>query len=130
MLRDLDPQHRTLERALAGRYVLERRLGRGGMGVVFLAHELRLDRRVALKLLLPAKATDRVARDRFLREARTAAQLSHPSIVPIYTVDEVDDVVFFAMALVAGDTLGQRIRERGPLPPHAGARVVRQVAWA
>jgi hypothetical protein len=130
MLGEQDPLAGPLARALAGRYVLERRLGRGGMGVVFLARELRLDRRVALKLLLPAKAADRVARDRFLTEARTAARLSHPSIVPIYAVDEVDDIVFFAMALVEGETLGQRVRERGPLPPREGARLVRQVAWA
>src|SRR5881628_2109995 len=130
MLREPDPHFRLLDRALAGRYVLERRLGRGGMGVVFLARELSLDRRVAIKLLLPAKAVDPVARERFLVEARTAAQLSHPNIVPIFAVDELTDVVFFAMAYVEGQTLGQRVRERGPLRPEEGARLLRDVAWA
>src|SRR6266568_193697 len=130
MLRETDPHFRLLDRALAGRYALERRLGRGGMGVVFLARELSLDRRVAIKLLLPGKAVDPVARERFLVEARTAAQLSHPNIVPIFAVDERTDVVFFAMAYVAGQTLGQRVRERGPLRPEEGARLLRDVGWA
>src|SRR5437867_5051057 len=127
MLREPDPHFRLLDRALAGRYVLERRLGRGGMGVVFLARELRLERRVAIKLLLPAKAVDPVARERFLVEARTAAQLTHPNIVPIFAVDELSDVVFFAMAYIEGQTLGQRVRERGPLPPKEAARLLRDV---
>src|SRR5438093_8452347 len=130
MLREPDPHFRLLDRALAGRYVLERRLGRGGMGVVFLARELRLERRVAIKLLLPAKAVDPVARERFLVEARTAAQLTHPNIVPIFAVDELSDVVFFAMAYIEGQTLGQRVRERGPLPPKEAARLLRDVGWA
>lgn len=119
-----------LQQALAGRYVLERRLGRGGMGIVYLARELRLDRQVAIKLLPPAKGLDPVARQRFLHEARTAAQLSHPNIVPIFAVDEVEALVFFAMAYVEGHTLGQRIRERGPLGPEEGARVLQEVARA
>src|SRR5881396_404552 len=112
-----------LRHALAGRYVLERRLGRGGMGIVYLARELRLDRKVAIKLLPPAKGLDPVARQRFLHEARTAARLSHPNIVPIFAVDEIEELVFFAMAYVEGHTLGQRIRELGPLGPEEGARV-------
>src|SRR5688572_25997809 len=128
MLREPDPLFEELQRALAGRYVLERRLGRGGMGIVFLARELRLERRVAIKLLPPAKAAGSVARERFLREARTAAQLSHPNIVPIFAVDEVHDLVFFAMGYVEGQTLGERIRDRGPLTPEDGARVLREVA--
>src|SRR5881628_466221 len=83
-----DPLLPDLQRALAGRYVLERRLGRGGMGVVYLARELRLDRRVAIKLLPPEQALQPTARERFLREARTAAQLSHPGIVPIFAVHD------------------------------------------
>src|SRR5205809_3320620 len=130
MLREPDPHFRLLDRALAGRYVLERRLGRGGMGIVYLARELRLERRVAIKLLPPPKGVDPVARQRFLHEARTAAQFSHPNIVPIYAVHEVGEIVFFAMAYVEGDTLGQRIRERGPLGPAEGARVLQEVACA
>src|SRR5207247_5811827 len=115
-----DPLLPDLQRALAGRYVLERRLGHGGMGVVYLARELRLDRRVAIKLLPPERALQPTARQRFLREARTAAQLSHPGIVPIFAVHEVSDLVSFAMAYVAGATLGRRVRKLDPVSavPH------------
>src|SRR5438552_8085825 len=74
--------------AVAGRYSLERELGRGGMGVVYLAREVRLDRPVAIKLLPPHHTGDAHLRERFLREARTAAKLSHPHIIPIFAVDE------------------------------------------
>src|SRR2546426_11339512 len=97
------------------------------MGVVYLARELRLDRRVAIKLLPPEQALQPTARQRFLREARTAAQLSHPGIVPIFTVDEVSDFVYFAMAYVDGDTLGRRVRQRGPLPYDTAARLLEEV---
>jgi len=116
--------------ALAGRYSLERELGRGGMGVVYLAREVRLDRLVAIKLLPPHHAGDSHLRDRFLREARTAAKLSHPHIIPIFAVDEVGAFVFFAMAYVAGETLTERVRRRGPLAPSEAGRVLREVAWA
>jgi len=125
-----DPLLPDLQRALAGRYVLERRLGRGGMGVVYLARELRLDRRVAIKLLPPERAVQPTARERFLREARTAAQLSHPGIVPIFAVHEVSDFVYFAMAYVDGDTLGRRVRQRGPVPYDTAARLLEEVARA
>lgn len=116
--------------ALAGRYSLERELGRGGMGVVYLAREVRLDRLVAIKVLPPARAADPSVRERFLHEARTSAKLSHPNIVPIHAVDEVQDFVFFAMAFVDGQTLSARVQERGPLPAGEAARVLRDVAWA
>ena len=93
-----DPLFLSFQAAVAGRYSLERELGRGGMGVVYLAREVRLDRPVAVKLLPPAQARDAALRERFLREARTAAKLSHPHIVPIFAVDEVGEFVFFAMA--------------------------------
>src|SRR2546422_10432209 len=120
----------ALQRALGGRYVLERRLGRGGMGLVYLAREPRLARRVAIKVLPPDRALQPAARERFLREARTAAGLSHPNIVPIFAVDEVGDVVFFVMAYVEVESLGQRIRARGPLAPDAVARLLQDVARA
>src|SRR5436190_2160590 len=100
------------------------------MGVVYLARELRLDRRVAIKLLPPERAFQPTARQRFLREARTAAQLSHPGIVPIFAVHEVSDFVYFAMAYVDGGTLGRRVRQRGPLPHDAAARLLEEVARA
>lgn len=120
----------ALQRAIAGRYSLERELGRGGMGIVYLARDVALDRPVALKLLPPALAGQSALRERFLREARTAAKLSHPHVIPIFAVEEVDQFVFFVMAYVEGETLGQRIRERGPLPASDVTRIMREVAWA
>jgi len=116
--------------ALAGRYSLERELGRGGMGVVYLAREVRLDRSVAIKLLPPSKTVDPKLRERFLKEARTAAKLSHPNIIPIHAVEEIGEFVFFAMAYVDGETLTERVRRRGPMAPSEAARVLRDVAWA
>src|SRR6185503_18298881 len=86
--------------ALAGRYSLERELGRGGMGIVHLAREVALDRQVAIKRLPSSFADDPVARERFVREAKTAAQLFHPNIVPIHRVDEIGPFVFFVMGFV------------------------------
>ena len=126
----LDRLFIDFQSALAGRYSLERELGRGGMGIVYLAREVRLDRLVAIKLLPPGRAGDAKLRERFLREARTAAKLSHPHIIPIFTVDEVGEFVFFAMAYVAGETLTERVGRRGPLAPTEAARVLREVAWA
>src|SRR5256714_14070330 len=116
--------------AIAGRYSLERELGRGGMGVVYLAREVRLDRPVAIKLLPPSKASDPKLRERFLREARTAAKLSHPNVIPIHAVEEIAEFVFFAMAYIEGETLTERVRNRGPLAPSEASRVLRDVAWA
>ncbi|UCF20409.1 MAG: serine/threonine protein kinase [Gemmatimonadota bacterium] len=118
------------QEAVAGRYSLDEELGRGGMGIVYLAREVSLDRPVALKLLPLELAAQPTARERFLMEARTAAKLSHPNIVPIFAVDEVDEYVFFAMAYIDGETLGQRIRSRGPRPPSEVTRILREVAWA
>src|SRR5215213_2051198 len=120
----------AFQSALTGLYFLERELGRGGMGIVYLAREVRLDRPVAIKVLPPALAARPELRERFLREAKTAAQLSHPNIVPIFRVDEVADFVYFAMAFVDGETLGERIRARGALSPREVARLLQEVGWA
>ena len=119
-----------LRAALAGRYAIERELGRGGMGIVYLARDLTLDRLVALKALPVHLAGDPETRERFLREARTAAQLSHPNIVPVHHADAVGDHAFFAMAYVDGETLAERVSARGPLPAAEGVRYLREVAWA
>ena len=120
----------SFQEALVGKYSLERELGRGGMGVVYLAREVRLDRPVAIKLLPPELAAHETLRERFLREARTAARLSHPYIIPIHSVDEIGGFVFYVMAYVDGETLADRVRARGPLPPSAVTRIMREVAWA
>jgi serine/threonine-protein kinase len=126
----LDRLFLDFQSAVAGRYSLERELGRGGMGVVYLAREVRLDRPVAIKLLPPSKAADPKLRERFLREARTAAKLSHPNVIPIHAVEEIGGFVFFAMAYIEGETLTERVRRRGPLAPSEASRVLRDVAWA
>ena len=130
MTAPLDQLFLSFQSAVAGRYSIDRELGRGGMGVVYLAKEVDLDRPVAIKLLPPDMAANAGLRARFLQEARTAAKLSHPNIIPIHVVDEVKDFVFFAMAYVEGETLAERVRRRGPLPPSEAARVLREVAWA
>src|SRR6185369_564394 len=124
------PEFLALQSVLAGEYSLQRELGRGGMGVVFLARDVQLDRDVAIKVLPIHLANTAAARERFLREARMAAGLSHPHIVPIHRVSEAGGFVFFVMSYVDGETLGERLRTRGPLPPAEAARVLREVAWA
>src|SRR5437762_3065480 len=125
-----DPDFLAFQTALAGEYSLQRELGRGGMGVVYLARDVQLDRDVAIKVLPSHLADTPAARERFLREARTAAGLSHPHIVPIHRVGEARGFVFFVMSYVEGETLGERLRARGPLPPADATRVLRAVAWA
>ena len=120
----------ALADALVGQFHVERELGRGGMGIVFLAREVRLDRLVALKVLPAALASHPETRERFLREARTAARLSHPNVVPVYRADEAGGTAFFAMAFIDGESLADRVRDRGPLPPADAVPILRAVAWA
>ncbi len=124
------PDFLDLQAAVSGRYVLDRELGRGGMGIVFLAREVALDRSVAIKLLPRHLAHDATVRERFLREARTAGQLMHPNIVPIHSVETLDAFVFFVMAYVEGETLAARVGRVGMLPPAAATRLFQEVAWA
>ncbi|MEO8226934.1 MAG: serine/threonine-protein kinase [Gemmatimonadota bacterium] len=119
-----------LQRALDSRYALERELGRGGMGAVFLARDLTLDRPVAIKVLPPELAVRAELRERFLRETRTAASFSHPNIVPVHAVEEHEAILCFVMGYVEGETLAQRIRRAGPLPAAELVRLLQEVAWA
>jgi serine/threonine-protein kinase len=105
-----------VEGALSATYEVDAEIGRGGMGIVYRAKDKRLKRIVAIKLLPPELSFRRDIRTRFLREAETAAQLSHPNIVPIYSVDEVGNLVFFVMACIDGDNLAKQLQKRGPLP--------------
>ncbi|MDZ4862765.1 MAG: serine/threonine-protein kinase [Gemmatimonadota bacterium] len=125
-----DPLFLELQEALVGRYSLERELGRGGMGIVYLARDVRLDRLVAIKLLPPALTARGTLRDRFLHEARIAARLSHPGIVPIHAVEEAGHLVYFVMAYVDGESLGDRLRRQGALVPADVAPILRDAAWA
>jgi serine/threonine protein kinase len=117
-----------IARALAGQFTILREIGKGGMGVVYLARDDKLDRPVALKVL--PSDSDTVARERFLREGRTAARLAHPNIVPIYRADEMGGIAFFTMAYVDGESLADRVRDRGPFEPADAVRILREVAWA
>jgi eukaryotic-like serine/threonine-protein kinase len=119
-----------VERALSAHYELDSEIGRGGMGVVYRARDRRLKRTVAIKVLPPELAFRREIKTRFLREAETAAQLSHPNIVPIYTVDEAEGLVFFEMAYVKGDNLAKRLHDRGVLPVDEVRHILRDVADA
>jgi serine/threonine-protein kinase len=115
--------------ALNGQYEIEREIGRGGMGVVYLARDLRLDRMVAIKTLPPSLQDDNALRERFLREARTAARLNHPSIVPIHRADEAGGQVFFVMGFVDGDSLAAKLAS-GPMSPRDALPILRDVAQA
>ncbi len=120
----------ALQSALAGEYSLDREIGRGGMGIVYLAREVRLARPVAIKVLPPGIAARAELRSAFLGEAQTVARLNHPNIVPVYAAGERNGFAYIVMAYVDGFTLGERLRMRGPLLPGQAARVLREVAWA
>ena len=125
-----DALRAQLGRVLEANYELDQEIGRGGMGIVYRARDRRLKRLVAVKLLPPDLAYRADIRSRFLREAETSAQLSHPSIVPIYTVEEADNLVFFIMGYVDGDTIAQRLRQRGPMAAEEVRRILCEVADA
>jgi serine/threonine protein kinase len=120
----------ALAQALAGQYQIEQEIGRGGMGIVYLARDLKLDRPVAIKTLPAHLANSGDVRERFLREARTAAHLSHPSIVPIHRADEIAGEVFFVMGYVDGESLAQRIQAQGRPPFAETVAQLRDVALA
>jgi len=125
-----DPLREALEKAIGFQYRIERLLGRGGMGAVYLAHELALDRDVAIKVLPPEQAGAPQLRDRFRREARTAARLNHPNIVPLLTFGEVDGLVYFVMGYVAGESVASRLRRTGPLASDEARRLLVEIADA
>jgi serine/threonine protein kinase len=107
-----DPLRPALESKLQGQYRIVRLLGRGGMGAVYLARDLALDREVAVKVVRTA-AGAREMYDRFRREARTAARLSHPNIVPLHAFGEVAGMPYFVMGYVRGESLAERLRREG-----------------
>lgn len=115
--------------ALAGRYRVERELGQGGMAIVFLAHDLRHNRRVALKLLRPELAAA-VGRDRFLREIQLTAQLQHPHILPVFDSGEAAGQLWYVMPYVEGETLRARMTRDGRVPVDAALQLARDVASA
>ena len=111
-------------------YRIERVLGRGGMSVVYLAEDLRLGRRVALKLLAPDLAADDRFRERFLRESRIAASLDHSNVIPIYEAGEADGLLYIAMRYVEGTELRSVLAREGRLSPARALDIVGQAATA
>lgn len=128
--RTLDDESRPFAEAIAQQYAIKREIGRGGMGVVYLARDRRLDRLVAIKMLPVHLGKDAAVRERFFRETRTAGGMSHPNIVPIHSASEVDEYVYFVMPYINGDSLAMRIISSGKLAPRAVAGYVRDVAAA
>ena len=108
-------------------YRIERRLGRGGMGILYLAIEPGLERRVALKLIAPEAAADEVFARRFAEESRIAASIEHPNVVPIYAAGEEDGVPYIAMRYVAGSDLARRLAREGRLAPEIAVDLIAQV---
>jgi serine/threonine protein kinase len=112
-----------------GRYQLIELLGRGGMGEVWRAYDTAIDRVVALKMLLPHYAQDPIFEQRFRREARMAARLDDPHVVPIHDVGEIDGRLYVTMRLIAGHEL-QTLLDDGPLDANRAVNVIEQIASA
>ena len=129
--RRVDPVMVKLAEATAGDYRVERELGRGGMATVYLAHDLHLDRKVAIKVMgADLFSAGDVLVDRFLREARTGARLNHPHIIPVYAVRQSKELIYFVMKFIDGKPLDDVIQIFGTLPIPLVARVMAQVADA
>jgi serine/threonine protein kinase/membrane-associated phospholipid phosphatase len=114
---------------LADRYAIEREIGRGGMATVYLAQDLKHDRRVAVKVLLPELSTS-LGTQRFLREVKIAAGLQHPHILPIYDSGEAAGLLYYVMPYVEGDTLRERLDRETQLPIDESLQIIRNVANA
>jgi eukaryotic-like serine/threonine-protein kinase len=118
-----------LRAAVADRYRIEEEIGRGGMAVVYLAEDLKHGRKVAIKVLLPG-TTQAYEPQRFLREIRIAARLSHPQILPVHDSGECDGMLYFVMPYAGCETLRDRLTREGSLPIDAALRITRAVAAA
>jgi tetratricopeptide (TPR) repeat protein/tRNA A-37 threonylcarbamoyl transferase component Bud32 len=118
-----------LKAALADRYVIERELGIGGMATVYCAQDVRHDRKVAIKVLRPELAAS-VGSERFLREIRIAAKLTHPHILPLHDSGQVNGLLYYVMPYVEGESLRDRVEREGELPVSDAATLLREVADA
>ncbi len=119
----------TRRASLADRYTIERELGAGGMATVYLAHDIKHDRAVALKVL-HSQVGAQLGAERFLTEIRTTAQLHHPNILPLFDSGEADGVVYYVMPYVEGETLRERIGKEGQLGVAESVRITTEVAGA
>jgi serine/threonine-protein kinase len=120
----------SLRTALAGQYEVERPLGAGGMGSVFLARDPTLDRHVAIKVISPELAASRPFRERFLQEARTVARLRHPNIVAVYAAGERDGLLYFVMECITGESLRELLDREGRCGGERGTTILRDLANA
>src|SRR3954464_7600330 len=125
-----DGSARPFVEAMSPSYAVKKIIGRGGMGIVYLARDRRLDRLVAIKTLPPDISADAAVRERFLRETRTAGAMAHPNIVPIYGAGEVDGHVYLVMSLVDGDPLSTVVRAAARLEARTATAMLRDVAAA
>jgi len=117
-----------LRSALSNRYTVERELGHGGMATVYLARDVRHDRDVAVKVL--DQAITSVGAERFLREIRIAAKLTHPNVLGVHDSGEADGLLYYVMPYVEGETLRTRLARDGALPIADAARLMRELADA
>src|SRR2546427_3804205 len=124
----VDPVAR-LQAALAGRYTIERELGRGGMATVYLAEDVKHHRRVAVKVLRPELAAT-LGEDRFFREIEVAARLQHPHILPLLDSGQAEGFLYYVMPYVDGQSLRDRIAREGELPVHEAVRLLVEVVDA
>lgn len=119
-----------LHAAIGDRFSIERLLGQGGMGAVYLARDRQLDRPVAIKVLPPEFAQQSDLRERFLRETRTAASFSHPNIVPVFSVEDRDGLLAFAMGYVEGESVADLVKRSGPMSVRDTVRMLQDVSYA
>ncbi|MGZ8399113.1 MAG: serine/threonine-protein kinase, partial [Gemmatimonadales bacterium] len=119
-----------LRAALADRYRIEEEIGHGGMAAVYRAEDLRHARKVAIKVLLPGSAGASYEPQRFLREIRIAARLSHPQILPVHDSGEFDGMLYFVMPYAGCETLRDRLTKEGALPIDAAVRITQALAAA
>jgi serine/threonine-protein kinase len=119
-----------LQARLGDRYLLERQLGRGGMGAVYLARDRTLDRPVALKVLPAEFASQPDLRDRFLRETRVTAGFSHPNIVPVFSIEDRAGLMAYTMGFVEGESLAERVKRTGPLGARDTVKLLQDVGYA
>ncbi len=125
----MSDQMQRLETALQDRYRVEREIGAGGMAIVYLAHDLKHDRRVAVKVLRPDLAAA-LGPERFLREIKIAAKLTHPHILPLYDSGETDGFLYYVMPYIEGESLRAKLEREGELPVSTAVRILREVVDA
>src|ERR1700741_19599 len=124
----MDP-YELLKSTLADRYTIERKIGSGGMANVFVAHDVRHNRKVAIKIMHPELAM-RIGIERFLREIETTAKLQHPHILPLFDSGRVEQTVFYVMPYIEGESLRARLKRETQIPVAAALRIASEVASA